>query len=76
MMAAWDLKGMADILTRLRLESHFVAGTNDLAVPPETADRAAALCPSATVRHVAGYGHLLHEENPAMAAEIIKGLRI
>lgn len=75
MMAAWDLSGMGDVLARLKLECVFVTGKGDTAVPPETADRAASLCLNATVMHIDGYGHLLHEENPALATNIIKGQR-
>jgi magnesium chelatase accessory protein len=73
MMAAWDLRGMDDNLVRIRSECIFVAGKRDKAVPPETADRAAASCRNAGVMHIDGYGHLLHEENPILAAEIISG---
>lgn len=75
MMAAWDLRGMDDNLARIDAECLFVSGKRDKAVPPETADRAAGRCRNATVTHVEGYGHLLHEENPAYAADIIKGSR-
>jgi magnesium chelatase accessory protein len=75
MMAAWDLNGMNDNLSRLQMECVFVAGQRDKAVPPDTADKAASRCRNATVLHIEGFGHLLHEENPALAAEIIKGRR-
>jgi magnesium chelatase accessory protein len=75
MMAAWDLHGMDDNLSRLKVASLFVAGDKDKAVPPTTADRAAARCRMAKALHVEGYGHLLHEENPALAAKIIKECR-
>jgi magnesium chelatase accessory protein len=73
MMASWDLRGMDDNFVRLTQDCVFVAGENDKAVPPETADRAAAHCRSAKTMHINGFGHLLHEEHPKMAAEIIKG---
>ena len=73
MMAAWDLRGMDETLARIEAECIFVSGKNDRSVPPETADRAARSCRHATVRHIAGYGHLLHEENPRLAADIIRG---
>jgi magnesium chelatase accessory protein len=72
-MAAWNLHGMEDNLVRMPSESIFVAGTNDRAVPPEIADRAAKRCRNSKVMHIDGYGHLLHEENPKLAAEIISG---
>jgi magnesium chelatase accessory protein len=73
MMAAWDLRGMDSNLARINAKCLFVSGKYDKAVPPDTADRAARVCREATVMHVDGYGHLLHEENPALAANIIRG---
>jgi magnesium chelatase accessory protein len=73
MMASWDLTGMDACLARLEPRAIFVAGQQDKAVPPSTADRAAARCRNAKSVHIEGLGHLLHEENPALAAEIIKG---
>jgi magnesium chelatase accessory protein len=72
-MASWDLRGMDDNFVRLTPNCVFVAGDNDKAVPPETADLSAARCRNAKSVHIKGLGHLLHEENPRLAAEIIKG---
>jgi magnesium chelatase accessory protein len=73
MMAAWDLRGMDDNLVRIDAECVFVAGGGDKAVPPETAARAAARCRKARHLQIEGFGHLLHEENPQRAADIIRG---
>jgi magnesium chelatase accessory protein len=73
MMTSWDLHGMDANLARLDLSALFVAGEQDKAVPPHTADHAAACCRNAKSMHIEGLGHLLHEENPTLAAEIIKG---
>jgi magnesium chelatase accessory protein len=73
MMAAWDLRGMDDNLVRIDAECVFVAGSGDKAVPPETAARAAARCRKAKHLQISGFGHLLHEENPQLAADIITG---
>lgn len=73
MMAAWDLRGMEDNLVRIDADCIFVTGKNDKAVPPQTADRAAASCRNAKVLHISGFGHLLHEESPTLAADIIRG---
>ena len=75
MMAAWDLRGMDDNFKTMTAHGIFVAGNNDKAVPPETANRAAAHCRSAEVVRIAGFGHLLHEENPGLAANIIRGVK-
>jgi magnesium chelatase accessory protein len=73
MMAAWDLRGMDDNLPRIKADCIFVSAKGDLAVPPDTADRAAGRCRKGKVLHIDGFGHLLHEENAALAAEIIRG---
>jgi magnesium chelatase accessory protein len=75
MMASWDLRGMDDNLVRLAQDCVFVAGDCDKAVPPDIANRAAARCRNGRTVHINGLGHLLHEENPALAAEIIRGLK-
>jgi magnesium chelatase accessory protein len=73
MMASWDLRGMDDNLVRLKCQAIFIAGGKDKAVPPDSASRAAAKCLDAKVLHIAEYGHLLHEEAPDLAAQIIEG---
>ncbi len=73
MMAAWDLRGMEDNLVRIDADCLFVAGSSDKAVPPETAARSAARCRKAKHLQFSGFGHLLHEENPQLAADLIRG---
>ena len=74
MMAAWDLSGIDSCFARLEQSCLFVAGGKDTAVPPETAVRAAKACKHGRALNCADYGHLLHEENPGLAANIILGL--
>jgi magnesium chelatase accessory protein len=74
MMAAWELRDMEKDLARIEAQCLFVTGGRDLAVPPDTAQKAASCCRMAKVERVAQYGHLLHEENPALAAGIITGV--
>lgn len=73
MMAAWDLRGMDDNLLRIDANCVFVAGGGDKTVLPETAVRAAARCSKSRHLQISGLGHLLHEENPQLAADIIRG---
>jgi magnesium chelatase accessory protein len=73
MMAAWDLSGMEASLAAVQIPCLLVAGDNDRSVPPQTADQAARCCATSKTLHIAGYGHLLHEENPQLAADIILG---
>jgi magnesium chelatase accessory protein len=76
MMAAWDLTGMEQDLSRLKPRSTFVAAANDKTIPPETAQQAARLCPHAQVVTVAHLGHLMHEEDPMQAAAIIRNANL
>lgn len=72
MMAAWDLSAMQQDLSRLQTPATFVAAQNDKTIPPDIAHKAAKLCPHAQVVTVAQYGHLMHEEAPEKAADIIR----
>ena len=72
MMAAWDLSGMTQDLSRLKTRVIMVAAQNDKTIPPAVAHKAAALTPHAQVVTVAHYGHLMHEEDPKQAADIIR----
>jgi magnesium chelatase accessory protein len=73
MMANWDLSESGQDLAALTAEGLFVAGTNDKTVPPDTSNRAARLCVKGSAHILPGFGHLLHEEAPAVAAAIIRG---
>ena len=72
MMAAWDLTAMPQDLSRLKPSCTFVAAQNDKTVSPNDAIKAARLCPTANVITVANFGHLMHEEDPQQAADIIR----
>ena len=76
MMAAWDLSGMTQDLSRLKTQTIFVAAQNDKTIPPAVAHQAAALTPHAQVVTVANYGHLMHEEDPKQAADIIRNTNL
>jgi magnesium chelatase accessory protein len=71
MMAAWDLDWVPQDLQNLPVELYLVKSTGDRTVPPVNSDRAARLAAHAHVITLQGLGHLAHEENPALAAEII-----
>jgi magnesium chelatase accessory protein len=73
MMAAWNLQDMEKWLSRIEADCVFVVGDSDKAVPPATSDMATARCRKAKVLHIAGFGHLLHEEAPERAADLIRG---
>jgi magnesium chelatase accessory protein len=76
MMAAWDLSEMTQDLSRLKTRTIFVAAQNDKTIPPAVAHKAAALTPQAQVVTVAHYGHLMHEEDPKQAADIIRNTNL
>ena len=71
MMAAWDLHWTEQDLRNLPCRLYLVRGAADRTISPGDSDRAARLCPNASIITLANLGHLAHEENPALAAEII-----
>jgi magnesium chelatase accessory protein len=75
MMAAWNLRAIENDLAKIKADCVFVTGKRDRSVPPETSDRAAKNCRHSRVLHIDGFGHLLHEENPELAAAIIAGIK-
>lgn len=64
MMARWSLDALLDDLSNIDADVLFLTGSNDTAVPPDVADRAAQRLPNATVHKLDGLGHLAHEEDP------------
>jgi magnesium chelatase accessory protein len=79
MMARWDLRPLANDLSRLRTPFAMIVGADDRAVPPRDAQRVRALLQAGTggsIDIVAGAGHLVHEERPGeVAARIIASSR-
>src|SRR5262249_21235316 len=71
MMANWDLRPLVRDLPRLSSDLVLIAASNDRAIPPDVARSVRRLLPSARLKTVAGYGHLVHEEAPETTAEII-----
>jgi magnesium chelatase accessory protein len=72
MMAGWDLAALDADIARLAMPLVLVTGANDRAVPPAEADALARRLPLARRVALAHGGHLLHEEEPALAAVIIR----
>jgi magnesium chelatase accessory protein len=71
MMASWDLTSMEADLRRLAAKLYLVKALGDLAIEPSSQDRAARSAANAAVITLLGVGHLAHEENPALAADIV-----
>jgi magnesium chelatase accessory protein len=72
MMANWDLLSLQRDLPGLRIPLTLMAAQKDRAVPPRDARAIAALVPHAAVVPVENYGHLAHEEAPALFAGLIQ----
>jgi magnesium chelatase accessory protein len=71
MMAHWDLGALRRDLRRLQVPLLLVVGDHDLTVRPSVARRVLELMPDARALHLAGLGHLAHEERPEAVAEAI-----
>jgi magnesium chelatase accessory protein len=72
MMAQWRPEILRDRLRRIEVPTLFIVGTQDRAVPPETAEQAATEMPRARVETLPGLGHLAHEEEPGTVAARIE----
>lgn len=71
MMAQWDLPALARDLPRLHTPLHLVVAEADGTVPPADAERVRRLLPGVTLHRLPGLGHLAHEEQPALVAELL-----
>ncbi|MEM7720046.1 MAG: alpha/beta fold hydrolase BchO [Pseudomonadota bacterium] len=72
MMARWSLDDLLNDLTEIKASVLFLTGSNDRAVPPDVANRAAERLPHAEVISFSGLGHLMHEEDPQIVLEACK----
>lgn len=71
MMAHWDLHALNRDLPRLRTPVELVVAGNDRTIPPQGAYKLASRFSDAHVHAVPGFGHLAHEEAPALFAQLI-----
>lgn len=74
MMAQWKLDGLVADLPRITVPCTFLVGENDKAVPPRSVRETAGKMPNAKVISYEGYGHLLHEEAPALVADQLRAV--
>ncbi len=72
MMAQWRLDRLMADLPTIALPVLLIVGDRDKAVPPSVSDEAASHMPKAQVLHLAGLGHLAHEEAPGDIANHIR----
>jgi magnesium chelatase accessory protein len=71
MMAAWDLRPVADRLHEVALPVLLLGGLSDRAVRPNDVRELGVRLPDASCRLLAGSGHLMHEESPAQISRIL-----
>lgn len=71
MMAQWSLDGLLDDLKGLQASTLLIAAEMDEAVPPEVSENAARTMPNAELKRLRNLGHLAHEEDPALIAQMI-----
>jgi magnesium chelatase accessory protein len=76
MMANWDLARTPDDLAALPCRSLLIVGANDMAVPPNNADKVAARMANIRIERLAGLGHLAHEEAPERVAAVIRAAAV
>lgn len=72
MMAQWRLEGVLSRLPSIAAPVTLIAGAGDLTVPPATSTTAAQALPHARVIDVPRLGHLMHEEDAAGVAALIR----
>ena len=71
MMANWRLEPLLHDLPRLATTLLLAAADNDRSISPEVARQVREVYPPASIEHVPGLGHLAHEEQPALIADLI-----
>jgi magnesium chelatase accessory protein len=74
MMANWDLHALQRDITRLRTPLILVAGLRDQMVKPSEAQDVKGRLKTARLVNLPGLGHLAHEENPGLVAELIHNI--
>jgi magnesium chelatase accessory protein len=72
MMANWNLLEVMSDLPRLRMPTLFMVGAKDRAVAPDISVRVAMRIKGSRVEALSGFGHLVHEEAPRVAARVIR----
>jgi magnesium chelatase accessory protein len=72
MMAAWQLNTLSSALSQIKNEVAILVGTQDQTVPPSMAYEACKLMPQTRLYEQPNLGHLAHEEDPAVTAQMIR----
>jgi magnesium chelatase accessory protein len=71
MMANWKLEPLLYDLPRLAPMLVLVAATNDRSISPAVAQQVRKILPQAIIERVPALGHLAHEEQPKLIADLI-----
>jgi magnesium chelatase accessory protein len=71
MMANWRLEPLLHDLPRLETRLLLIAAANDRSVSPEVTRQVQEIVPEATIELLPGLGHLAHEEQPQLIANLI-----
>lgn len=71
MMANWKLEPLLHDLPRLTTTLVLVAAANDRSISPDVAQRVREILPGAVIERLSGLGHLAHEEQPQLIAQLV-----
>jgi magnesium chelatase accessory protein len=71
MMANWKLEPLLHDLPRLATPLLLIAAANDRSISPDVARQVHEILPHAIIERVAGLGHLAHEEQPQLIAQLV-----
>ena len=71
MMANWRLEPLLHDLPRMTPPLLLVAADNDRSISPDVARQVRKILPHAMVERLPGLGHLAHEEQPQLIADLI-----
>jgi magnesium chelatase accessory protein len=71
MMANWKLEPLLHDLPRLAPMLVLATGANDRSISPEVAEQVREILPGAVIERLPGLGHLAHEEQPQLIAQLV-----
>lgn len=71
MMANWKLEPLLHDLPRLSTTLLLITAANDRSISPDVARQVREILPHAIIERVAGLGHLAHEEQPQLMAQLV-----
>ena len=72
MMANWRLEPLLHDLPRLATKLLLVVADNDRSISPDVGRQVREIYPQAIIERVSGLGHLAHEEQPQLIANLIE----